>query len=404
MRTLLVVGGGVESVPGIRLARQMGLFVVVSDGNPKAPGFAHANHAILANTYDEGQTLHEVRRFESEHRPLDGVISIAVDVPLTVATVASSLGLSGHSVETAHLGIDKLAMKDHLVAAGIPVPRYRGVASSTELGMVMRDWGPDLVVKPRDSRGARGVTRLSQSADSVWSFDEALAESPTGRVIVEEFLPGPQVSTESLLFDDHAVTPGFSDRNYELLEELAPYIIENGGEMPTRLSEQDRRSVTDVAVAAARALGVQRGTAKGDMVLTPDGPKVIEIAPRLSGGWFCTDQIPVATGVDLVGLAIRVALGEEIKPSELEPSRDLGVAIRYWFVKPGTVQSIEGLEDVEGIHWVHRLEMFVGIGQEVGPVRNHTQRAGCVICTGATRQEAVERAGTVIDAVRIRTA
>jgi len=87
---------------------------------------------------------------------------------------------------------------------------------------------------------------------------------------------------------------------------------------------------------------------------------------------------------------------------ELGRTDDVGVAARYWFVEPGTVRSIDGLEQFRSVDWVHRLEMFVEVGQVVQAVKNHTSRAGCVICIGANRKQAVERAESVIKAVDIR--
>ena len=71
----------------------------------------------------------------------------------------------------------------------------------------------------------------------------------------------------------------------------------------------------DVVARAAAALGVTDGTVKGDIVVHDGEPYVIELAARLSGGFFCTREIPLNTGVDFVGCAIRVALGERIDPN-----------------------------------------------------------------------------------------
>ena len=96
------------------------------------------------------------------------------------------------------------------------------------------------------------------------------------------------------------------------------------------------RLAGDKAEQAALAMGITTGIAKGDMVLTKDGPKAVEIAARLSGGWFSTDQIPLATGVDLIGAAIKIALGEYVPEEDLIPRYQKGVAIRYFFPEPGS--------------------------------------------------------------------
>lgn len=154
---------------------------------------------------------------------------------------------------------------------------------------------------------------------------------------------------------------------------------------------------------AGRALGIVTGSVKGDMAWTARGPCVIEIAARLSGGWMSTDQVPLGTGVDLIGCAIRTALGERVAAEDLRPRCHRGVATRYFFPSPGRVVSIDRADRFATTPWVHRLGFFVKPGEVVQPTTDHTKRAGFVITIGASRDEAVERARSVVEAVRIRT-
>ncbi len=402
-RTLLVVSGGAEAVPGIRLAKRMGFHVVVSDGSAEAPGLAEADDAIIASTYDVEATITAASEYSRQVRRLDGVMCIAADVPLTVASVADVLGLPGIPLEAARLAADKIAMKERFVERGIPVPWFSGVASADALREIIAERGLPLVVKPVDSRGARGVLRLFEGVNPEWAFEHARSWSPTGRVMVEEYLPGPQLSTESLLVEGVGHTPGFCDRNYEFLDRFSPWIIENGGEQPSVLSAADQTAVASLAERAGTAIGISTGIVKGDMVLTPSGPKVIEVAARLSGGWFSTDQIPLATGVDLIGAAIRVAVGDPVDRDALTPTHHRGVAIRYFFPEPGRVTAVSGTDRFRGVPWVHRLGVAVGIGQVVKAPTDHTLRAGFVITSGETRDEAVSRAREVASSVRIVT-
>jgi biotin carboxylase len=381
----------------------MGLHVVVSDGSPQAPGLAEADDGIVASTYDVDATIEAARRYSRTERPLDGVMTVAADVPLTVASVAEAFGLPGIPVDAARLAADKVAMKQRFVDQGIAIPWFSIMESAGVLRATVEERGLPLVVKPVDSRGARGVLRLVAGVDLDWAYEHAKKWSPTGRVMVEEYLPGPQLSTESLLVDGVGYTPGFCDRNYEFLDRFAPWIIENGGEQPSVLSVFDRASVSDMAVRAGAALGITTGIVKGDMVLTPDGPKVIEVAARLSGGWFSTDQIPLATGVDLVGAAIRVALGDPVPAADLAPVKADGIAIRYFFPEPGRVVAIDGADRFRGLPWVHRMGFSVAPGDVVGAPTDHTRRAGFVITSGTTRTEAVARAMDVVNAVHITT-
>jgi len=390
-------------VPGIQHAKDMGLHVVVSDINPKAPGFDIADDHVIADTYGVKDTVAAALHYHNRIRPIDGVICIAADVPLTVASVAHALGLPGVTIETAQLASDKLAMKERFVEKGISIPWFCGVESITHLRRILSEQGFPLVLKPVDSRGARGVLRLTESVDLDWAYDHSLFFSPSGRVMVEEYLEGPQISTESVLMNGQAFTPGFVDRNYEFLDRFGPYIIENGGHQPSILNTKQQSAVTRLARQAAQAIGITEGIAKGDMVLTKDGPKVIEMAARLSGGWFSTDQIPLGTGVNLVAAAIKLALGEKVKPGEMTPRFARGVAIRYFFPHPGRIVSIQNEKEAEGLPGVYRIHIFLKPGDTVAPTTDHTKRAGFVITTGKSREEAVERVNNVVKTIKIIT-
>lgn len=402
-KTLFIVSGGSEAVPGIQHAKKMGLHVVVSDRNPNAPGFAVADDRLVADTYAVDDTVAAALHYHKTVRSVDGVMCIAADVPLTVASVAHALGLPGIGIETAQLAGDKLAMKERFVEKGISIPWFCSVDSATHLRRILSGNGFPAVLKPVDSRGARGVLRLTESVDLDWAYEHSVSFSPSGRVMVEEYLDGPQISTESAVIDGQAFTPGFTDRNYEFLERFAPYMIENGGHQPSVLTAEQQDAVCRLAERAALAIGISTGIAKGDMVLTRDGPKVIEIAARLSGGWFSTDQIPLATGVNLIETAIRLALGEKVPEENLIPRYQKGVAIRYFFPRPGRVKKIRNADRFHDMSWVHRLGFFVKPGDRVEPVTNHTKRAGFVITTGETRDQAIDRALQVVNTVKIET-
>lgn len=401
MRTILFVGAGIEAIPGIVRAKQLGLHVVVSDANPRAPGIAHADDRLLASTYDVQATVRTASEYNRTVRRLDGVLCVATDVPLTVAAVAEQLRLPGIAPVSARLAMDKLAMKDRFVADGVPVPPYRALASVSDLEHAVRVWGYPLVIKPVDSRGARGVLRLTGETNLAWAFERAREESATKRVMVEKFLHGPQVSTESIILDGVAHTPGFSDRNYEYLDRFAPYIIENGGDLPSFLPSATQESIKLVVQAAAASLGIRNGVVKGDIVVSDGHVVVIEMAARLSGGYFCTHEIPLNTGVDFIGAAIRLALGETVDPKELIPRFQNSVCQRYWFAEEGTVEDITGITEATDLPGVALLELRVQPGDQVKPICAHPARAGVVICTGETRAEAMMRASAVINAVRI---
>lgn len=402
-KTLLFVGGGIETRPGVQMARDMGLQVIVSDRNPQAPCFQDAHFALQADTYSAEETVGAVEAWSAQHGPIHGVICLGVDVPLTVALTAQAFGLPGIPPESARLAMDKLAMKDRFADRGVAIPWYSAVESHSHLVDLVAQQQRTLVLKPVDSRGARGVLRLTPDVDLAWAFNYARNFSPTNRVMAEHYLPGPQISTESLVINGTAHTPGFSDRNYELLEQHAPFFIENGGDLPGHVDGQTRERVKVLVDQAARALGVENGVVKGDVVVHEGQPHIIELAARLSGGYFCTHSIPLNTGVPIVKYAILQALGEPVDPADLVPKHQHHVCQRYLFPQPGKVLSIRGFEETAALGHVAWCELRVQPGQIIAPVENHPGRAGVLMTLGSTAEEARSRALQAVDQIVIET-
>lgn len=402
-KAILIVSGGIEAADAARRAKEMGLYVIVSDRDPHAPGFAHADSCIIADVYNAEETAAAAQRYCRKVKKIDGVICVAADAPVTAATVAGRLNLPSIPLESARVSCDKLAMKIRFAAAGVPVPWFAEVETPQALQRVALERGRDLVIKPVDSRGSRGVQRVVHVEDLAKAFFFARSHSPGERVMVEQYLEGPQVSTESAVVDGRCYTPGFSDRNYELLERYAPFFVENGGDLPSRLAPAVQARVKQVVADAAAALGIVNGTVKGDIVVHNGEPYVIELAARLSGGFFCTREIPLNTGVDFVGAAIKLALGESVAAGDLESAQSTPVIQRYAFPKPGRVVSVSGAEDAKKIRGIEDVIVTAREGDVLPAAGDKRPSAAMVLATGTTREAALAAANDALALIRIET-
>ena len=400
-KTLLIIGAGAEQVPGILLAQKLGIFVVAVDGNPRAPGFALADDYGVVSTYDVPGNVQFARTYSGSKRNIDGVMTLASDVPMTVAAVAYALGLPGHTLQTARRASDKLLMKRVFAKNGVPIPEFAPVKNSADIERFVRRHGYPIVVKPVDSRGARGVLRISNKEDLSWAIHTSRSESPSGRVMVEKFLQGPQFSTESVIYDGRIMTTGLSDRNYEYLEKFAPNIIENGGDLPASLNSAQRKRLNALLLRAARSLGIKRGSMKGDVVWTKRGPYIIEVAARLSGGYFATDEVPLSTGVDIVEQVIRIALGLPPQFRMLKPKFTKYVCQRFFFPQgAGTIRNIRGIAKARAIPGVKRLHLYAKVDDVVKKIVSHPSRGGYVMAVATTRAKAQSIARRAVETVR----
>jgi biotin carboxylase len=221
---------------------------------------------------------------------------------------------------------------------------------------------------------------------------------------MEQYLKGPQLSVEGFMIDGYCYLPAIFDRNYPYLNRFAPFMIEDGGQMPSKYSIVYKDECERVMTLAARSVGLYDGIVKGDLVIHEGLVKVIEIAGRMSGGWFGTVATPESTGVNLVKKLIRWSLGEKIEPKDMQPTiQDRHAAIRFAFPKPGIVKKLTGVLTTQKDKYCLYSRVFVRKGDEIKPTQAHPDRPAVVVAWGEERHSAILNAERLINKIRIET-
>ena len=401
-KTLLIIGAGREQIPAYQLAKSKGLTVIGTDMAADAPALAFADHALIASTRDAEESVRVVREFAKIH-PIDGVMTIANDVPYTVARIAAELGLPGIPPASAKLFAHKVKMKHAFRAKGVATPDYWPIADRAALTEALTQAEFPLILKPSDGRGARGVLYLEQDTDLDWAYEHARAAGDNGLLILERFIQGPQLSVEGLFVDGKYIGIAYADRNYDNLTQTKPFIIEDGGVIPSQCDAQLRAEIDALISRAAAALGSDWGSVKADIVVDLDGnPMVIELAGRLSGNYLATHHIPMTYDVDIVGALIDLSLGHRVDAKDLKknPIRYLGV--RYLFPSTGRITDITGVEDLRSKDYVWMLDIFRQPGDIQPTIDNHGARAGVVFCEGASWEQARDRACNAANSIHFK--
>ncbi len=328
---------------------------------------------------------------------------VGCDIPVSCAKVAKAIGSRGISIEAAELTVDKFRMKQVLREKGVRVPDFYAVKSADEVKSIMRKNPRLMIIKPNDNSGARGVLQLTPDSDLDAAFNYALNNVKKQGVILEVFEKGIQVSTEALVLDGKVFITGFADRNYEYIERFFPYVLENGATLPSILSIQEQTAVNEMFEAGIHALDINNGVAKGDMIYTEEGAKVIEIAGRISGGKFASMIVPESNGVKLLHAALQAAIGQNPDSEYLTPSKNRGVAVRYMFPNPGKVIAIKGEKNARKTKGLIELVITNHIGSFINPMTSHVARAGWVVCSAPDRETAIKRAESVIKQIHFVT-
>jgi isopentenyl diphosphate isomerase/L-lactate dehydrogenase-like FMN-dependent dehydrogenase/biotin carboxylase len=380
-KTIMVIGGGLLQVPVIQTAQKMGLRVIVTDYNPNALGMKYADIPIVMSTRDiEGSV--RVAKKQHEITPISGVLTVGTDASATVAAVANALNLPGIKFEDAIAATNKIKMRTRFFEHGVPSPHFFPVWSLSDAKKACKVLGFPVVIKPSDNMGARGVVRIDNKNQIADAFAFAKSASPSGELIIEEFMEGHELSIDAVVFNGEVTFTGIADR----IIEYPPHFVETGHTMPSQLPKEMQDSACEVMKAGIKALGIHLGCAKGDIKITKDGPKIGELAARLSGGFMSAYTYPLSTGVNLMRAAIEIALGQE--PGNLEPLYNRVSIERAIITRPGIVKKICGVEEALKIPGIAEIFINVKPGDKVKKPTSNVEKAGHIIAVADTLEDA----------------
>jgi biotin carboxylase len=385
-KRLLVLGAGPGQLGLHRAAREHGLFVIACDRDPTAVGFEYADRRAVVSVEDEA-AISQLARAEE----VDGLIAPGIDWPVSIAArIAAHAGLP-HPVapETAALTVLKHRQRKRLDEHGVPQPRWEVAAAAAD-GLPL-----PAVVKPVDRQGQKGLAVVTDASGLAEAIAAAVEVSRNGLALVEELVPGPEITVNAFsvggVFHPLTVTDRLTAGGEAFGVALAHV-------WP---SEHDVEEAVEAARLAAAALGVTDGPTYTQIVLGPDGPRVMELAARLGGG-HDAELCRVALGVDLNGLALAAALGEPIDLPAPKPNG--GAVVRFLVPPEGVLQNVDGLEEALALDGVVDARVYRAPGWEFGPFRRGNDRAGYVLARGESRDDALARAGRAAELIRLRTA
>lgn len=390
MKKILIIGASILQLPAIKRAKEMGYYVGVVDQNPQAVGVLFADEYFCVSTVDCAGIVAVAERFAP-----DGVLTLATDMPVrSVALTCERLGLAGVSTDTAYKATDKGAMIRAFEEYGVPHPWYYLLDDPSQVSSVADKLSYPCISKPTDNSGSRGVMLIKNAKQ----LEQAVAYSSSmgrqGKVIIEEYLTGHEVSVEIMALRGAVHVLQVTDK----LTTGAPHFVEMGHSQPSMLPEQTVQAICELAVNAVKAVGLTDGAAHVEIMVTPSGPKMIELGARMGGDCITTHLVPLSTGIDMIEASIRLACGE--KP-DLSATQEKGAAIRYFDVPSGKIHSIRGLDEARQIAGVQSIAFTKTVGDTVGEIGSSGDRVGFVIAQAATADEAIKVCEQVMDRLQI---
>jgi biotin carboxylase len=358
----VVLGGGPAQRHAIDAARALGMRTIVCDSDPR--------YADVPVSSEDGDG---VRR---TGRDADGLIAPGTDWPVRIAAeAAEELGISHPiSAAVAVTCTDKIAQRARLDAAGVPQPRWSTEAPPSY----------PCVVKAPDRQGQRAMSIIRDPGELGEASARARSESRSGRVLYEEFVPGPEVTVNAFSVDNRFLPVTVTDRVHF---EGVPGVARRHVFPAAAAGAGDAVGVAEAAVAA---VGIEAGPSYVQLILADDGPRVVEVAARLGGG-HDSEICRTAAGVDLAAAAVLAAVGERVAAESLEPQPNGAAVIEFLAAPPGELVTASGPPDVH---------FFDEPGHVYGPLRIATDRAGYLLATGPDRASALRLAAEAADQVR----
>ena len=398
-KKMMILGASALQVPAIKKAKEMGYEVISVDYDPEAVGFALADVKLVVSTLDQEEVLRQARIYNP-----DIIITSTSDGPVrTAAYVNEKMGKQPDlSYEDSLCATIKSHMRDRLKECNVPIPQFYAVNNEKEFAQAVTEIKGDMIVKPADNAGSRGVVLLkkdsvtgkTQPEDSISVYEYSKENSRNGIVMVEEFMEGEEVSVEAMTVNGETTIITITDK----LTTPPPYFVELGHAEPSRHPVELQEKIKEITKQAVAAIRLQNGPSHTEVKLTKDGPKIVELAARLGGDFITSKLVPLSTGVDMVGNSVILATGGTV---DLTKKWDKGAAIRFIPGETGTITSIDISEDVYQQPGIEEIVLYKKAGDGVNGTRSSNDRVGHVITIGDNAEEAIKRAEAAIEKISI---
>ena len=342
-KKLLILGGNRISCEIVKKAKEMGCFTIVADYHPaaKSPGKQIADAAFDVSITDVETVTAFIRR-----EKIDGVITGFADWSLPYyAQICEKSGLSAYGTkEQFELFTDKKRYKALLREYGVPaVEEYSADLDSSEETDTEIHY--PVLVKPADSCGARGITICHAKKELKEAIQKAKAFSDTGRILLERYLPGREVTAFWIFRDGNYYLSALGNRHVKHNQDnVIPLPV--GYTYPSVYLARYREEVEENCKKMFRAVGIKNGMMFMQCKVNDGTCEVYDVGYRLTGSLEYYN-IKDICGYDPLELMISFALTGHMGEEEIGHKADPSFGGRYGFnvsclSASGTIQALAG--------------------------------------------------------------
>lgn len=373
MKKIMLLGGSRYLMPVIKVAHELGYYVITCDYLPDNYAHKFADEYCNVSIIDKDAVL----ECAMDHR-IDGILSFACDPGVvTAAYVAEKMGLphSG-SYESVSILQNKGKFREFLKEHGFNVPMAKAYTSIDEAlaDVSMFHW--PVIVKPTDSAGSKGVTKVEQPEKLRESIEYALSFSHCDEFIIEDFLTkvGCSSDTDSFSVDGDLKFVSFSAQRFDSDCEN-PY-TPAAYSWPATISVEHQKELTSEIQRLLKLLNMKSSIYNIETRECTDGKAyIMECSPR-GGGNRLAEMLRYATGTDLIKAAVLAAVGENVE-MEQKPYDGYWAEIILHSEKSGTFKELWIAEELK--ENVIERDLWVERGAKVGGFSGANEAIGTLV-------------------------
>lgn len=382
MKKLMLLGGSRYLLPVIEEAHKLGLHVITCDYLPDNIAHKYSDEYVNVSILDK-----EVVLQVAKEKGISGIMAFATDPGVTTAAyVAEKMGLpSCGPYESVCILQNKAKFRQFLSDNGFTVPMAKGYTSVEQAMKDVELFHWPIIVKPVDSAGSKGVTRVDKVQDLESSIEYAFRFSHSNGFIIEDFIEqkGCSSDTDSFSVDGELKFVSFSAQRFDK-NAINPY-TPAAYSWPSTFSQESENELKNEIQRLLKLLNMRTSIYNIETREGKDGNAyIMEVSPR-GGGNRLSEMLRYATGVDLIKSAVLAAVGEPIIGLEQKPYNGYWAEVILHSEKRGIFKELKIRENIPA----ERVEedLWITQGEYVGGFSGANEAIGTLVLKFKTKQE-----------------
>ena len=370
----MILGGARYALPVIKAAHELGLYVITCDYLPDNIAHKYSDEYCNVSIIDKDAVLEAAKKLE-----IDGIVSFACDPGVvTAAYVAEKMGLpSCGSYESVSILQNKGRFRKFLTEHGFNVPVAKGYTSIEDAVKDVDLFNWPVIVKPTDSAGSKGVTRVDDPKELKKSIEYALSFSHCDEFIIEDFITqkGFSSDTDSFSVDGELKFVSFNSQRFDADAEN-PY-TPAAYSWPSSMSKEHQEELRNEIQRLLHLLNMGTSIYNIETREGTDGKAyIMEVSPR-GGGNRLAECLHYATGVDLVKNTVRAAVGLPVEGVEQKPYDGCWAEVILHSDRAGVFDSLWIADDIK--ENVFERDLWIEAGTKVGGFSAANEAIGTLV-------------------------